>query len=153
MSDDENKKEEPKPFTKGWKPPKRQPKYSDEQVMQALEKTNGHIANAARLLDYKPGYLRNRISDTPELTKFKNELIERRLDDAEDKLQEHIYDRNNLQALVEYLKAVGRRRGYGSATIDMNLEGKMKHSLDDEIAKGLVDKFLHQLEEEEDENE
>jgi len=69
------------------------------------------------------------------------------LDDAERKLQQHIYEKDNVQALLEYLKAVGRRRGYGNAPIDVNLNGKVEHSLDSEIAKGLVDKFQKMLDE------
>ena len=39
MSDDDKKKEEPKPFTKGWKPPGRKSKCTDEEIIRALEET------------------------------------------------------------------------------------------------------------------
>jgi len=147
MSDDDKKKDEPKPFTKGWKPPGRKPKCSHEEIIAALEKTRGHIADAARLLGYTPGTLRKKICETPELRQAKEEIVETRLDDAERKLQQHIYEKDNVQALLEYLKAVGRRRGYGNAPIDVNLNGKVEHSLDSEIAQGLVDKFQKMLDE------
>jgi beta-phosphoglucomutase-like phosphatase (HAD superfamily) len=147
MSDDNKKKEEPKPFTKGWKPPGRKSKCTNEEIIRALEKTRGHIADAARLLGYTPGTLRKKICETPELRQAKEEIVETRLDDAEQKLQQHIYEKDNVQALLEYLKAVGRRRGYGNAPIDVNLNGKVEHSLDSEIAKGLVDKFQKMLDE------
>jgi hypothetical protein len=109
--------------------------------------TRGHIADAARLLGYTPGTLRKKICETPELRQAKEEIVETRLDDAERKLQQHIYEKDNVQALLEYLKAVGRRRGYGNAPIDVNLNGKVEHSLDSEIAQGLVDKFQKMLDE------
>jgi hypothetical protein len=143
-----DKPEEPKPFTKGWKPPGRKPIATDEEIILALEKTRGHIANAARLLGYHPGTLRKKICENPELRQAKEEIIETRLDDAEQKLQQHIYDKDNVQALLEYLKAVGRRRGYGSATIDMHVNGKVEHTLDQEIANSLIDKFQSMLDEE-----
>jgi hypothetical protein len=116
-------------------------KCTNEEIIRALEKTRGHIADAARLLGYTPGTLRKKICETPELRQAKEEIVETRLDDA------HIYEKDNVQALLEYLKAVGRRRGYGNAPIDVNLNGKVEHSLDSEIAKGLVDKFQKMLDE------
>jgi beta-phosphoglucomutase-like phosphatase (HAD superfamily) len=123
---------------------------SDVEIIAALLETKGHIARAARKLGYTPGSLRDKISKSPLLKDAKNEIREQKLDDAEQKLDQHIYEKDNLQALLEYLKAAGKQRGYGSQSIDMHLEGKMEHSCDDTILQSLLGKFESKLKEEAD---
>jgi hypothetical protein len=91
------------------------------------------------------GSLRNIVSANPKLRAHKNEVRETKLDEAERKLDEHIYEQDNLQALLEYLKAVGGSRGYGNSRIDMHLEAKVEHSAEEELLKGLIDKFSDKL--------
>jgi hypothetical protein len=126
-------------------PPIPKRRCTNEQIMSALEKSAGNISKAARILGYKPNSLRLIIANDEELLLFKQDVIETRLDKAENKLDEHIYEKNSLHALEVYLKAVGKYRGYGAAPIDINIQGKIQHSVDEEILKGLIDKFEDQL--------
>lgn len=140
MSEGPKKKKKPVP------PPGKR-RCTNEQIMEALEKASGNISKAARMIGYVPNYLRQVIAKDPELVAFKEGVIETRLDKAENKLDEHIYERNSLHALEVYLKAVGKYRGYGNTPIDINLKGKIEHSVDEDLLKGLIEKFEDQLKE------
>jgi hypothetical protein len=123
-------------------------KYAtDVEIIQALMDTNGHIAKAAKILGYKSHSLRSIVCNNPLLRDAKNEIRDRKLDDAEEKLDEHIYDKDSLPALLEYLKAVGKGRGYGSS-IDVNMQAEVNHNVDDSVLGGLMDKFTKKLKEE-----
>ena len=119
---------------------------TDVQVIQALMDTGGHIAKAAKILGYTGQSLRQIICQNPLLRDAKNEIRERKLDDAESKLDEHIYDKDSLPALLEYLKATGKSRGYGSA-IDVNLAATAEIKVDDSVMMTLMAKFANKLEE------
>lgn len=126
----------------------KKPYASDVEIISALLRHKGHIAKAAKDLGYKATSLRQIICRNPMLREAKNEIREQKLDDAEEKLDEHIYEKNSLQALLEYLKAAGKQRGYGSQSIDMQIEGKLEHSLDDSVLQGLMGKFQEKLDRE-----
>lgn len=153
MSDDKPKRKKGDPYRrmrrKGQKQPKQlvgktKPRQTDAAVIKALLKSNGNIAAAARALGYEPSYLRVRICSNPLLRDAKNEIRESKLDLAEDKLDDHIYSKESLPALLEYLKAVGKHRGYGSS-IDVNLAAQVNHTADDAILGGLLEKFEEKL--------
>lgn len=158
MSDDKPKRKKGQPYQrmrrKGQRQPtqlvgKSKPRQTDAAVIKALLKSNGNIAAAARALGYEACSLRVRICTNPMLRDAKNEIREAKLDLAEDKLDDHIYNKQSLPALLEYLKAVGKHRGYGSS-IDVNLAAQVNHSADDAILGGLLEKFEKKLNEDAD---
>lgn len=118
---------------------------SDVEIIQALMKSRGHIARAAKDLGYTAGSLRQIISNSPLLKQAKDEIREQKLDEAESMLDTHIYEKESLTALLEYLKAVGKSRGYGSQSIDMYLEGRVDHKIDVTIIDSLLTKFESRL--------
>lgn len=157
MADDKKKGKKPiNPKYKGFRPkkgeippmflanagnpnnPGRPAKASDEEIVKALFKTGGNIAAAARILGYSPPVLRKKIAQNPELRAAKNELRDQALDQAEAKLQEHIYEKDSLPALLEYLKAIGKTRGWGH---QLEVKGEIKHKADDAIVEDLLKRF------------
>lgn len=119
----------------------KKPIATDEQIIRALETTGGQIAKAARMLGYAPGTLRKKICACPKLKEAKNEIRETHLDRAEDKLNEHIYEKDSLPALLEYLRAAGGERGYGHNKTYVEMNGQITHTAEDAMMDALVRKF------------
>lgn len=127
----------------------RNPKrHSDEDIKKALDIHRGNVSRAAKALGYHPSALRRRITQTPELNEHCEQVRESSVDLAESILWEHIEDRKSLQACLEYLKAQGKRRGYGSQSIEMQLDANHKHGLDESLLQSLIEKFEKGLEDE-----
>lgn len=104
-----NKEKIPKPLRKvARKTPK---KVTDNQIKEALRATRGLQSLAAEKLDITQGSLSSRISSNPDLLRFREECLERRLDMAENSLSELIEEKN-LGAICFLLKTLGKRRGY-----------------------------------------
>jgi hypothetical protein len=128
--------------------PRNPKRHSDEKIMEALDIHRGNVCRAAKALGYHHSSLRKRISKTPELQEYLTKVREANLDLAESLLWKHIEEKENLQALLEYLKAQGKKRGYGNQSIDMTMDAKVQHKLDENILKGLMDKFEKELDDE-----
>jgi len=132
----------------------RKPKrYTDLQIMQVVEECKGNVSKAADHLGYNRKYLSTRIAKSEEMKIELVEIRERNVDRAEDKLEFHIYEKDSLPALLEYLKAQGKKRGYGSPSIDVTMKGKMEHSVDADLLNSLVDKFSEKLDNDVEEDE
>jgi hypothetical protein len=116
-------------------------KASNERIIEVLQATDGSVAKTAKILGYASGTLRTLLSRDPELKAAREEIRERALDKAEAKLQEHIHDKESLQALLEYLKSIGRIRGYGNGPLEINMTGKVSHTADEDVIDVLVSKF------------
>lgn len=121
---------------------------SDEEIMNAIEAHRGNISAAARVLGYTRPALSNRISNTPELAEHLAHVRETSVDHAESLLWVHIEQKENLQALLEYLKAQGKKRGYGNQSIDMILDAKVNHGVDEAMLEQLLKKFEEGIEDE-----
>lgn len=129
-------------------PGNNKPRATDTEIINMLIETRGNIGEAARRLGYKGNSLRAKICSNPKLRDAKNEIRENLLDQAEAKLEDHIFDKESLPALLEFLKAQGGTRGYGTKPIQMNLDAKLEHSADDSLLKSLMEKFENKLKEE-----
>ena len=92
--------------------------FSDDEIEEALHKTHGLLASAARLLSSfddgrkitKQG-LRKRVKNSEYLTEILNDENEAMLDYAEAKLFQNIKD-GDKTSLIFYLKCKGKERGY-----------------------------------------
>ena len=85
---------------------------TDAEIEKALRQVGGWHSLAAKKLGYSRGYISERVGLSPRLKAVISEIEDHWLDRAEDKLQQHIHDSNNLIANIFYLKTKGRRRGY-----------------------------------------
>lgn len=93
------------------------PKYTAEQVTQALRKSNGIIAQAARELGCERQTVYNYISRYATVKAAYEEAVESTLDMAEAKLLEQI-EAGDPQQVRFYLRTKGKHRGYTERTKD-----------------------------------
>ena len=90
---------------------------TDDEIAEALQKTNGLQTSAAKwLLKYKNAKIdrstiSKRIKNSKELQDVADEIDSKTLDFAEGALLEHIQNKN-LKAIIFYLKCKGKERGY-----------------------------------------
>ena len=96
------------------------PPATQKQILEALERNGGVIAEAARELDYATMSLRAMISKDPVLKRYRKEHIEVLLDEAERGLLEKVRA-GDMKAIRFALSTVGRSRGYSER---LELTGK-----------------------------
>jgi hypothetical protein len=86
-------------------------KYTKEQVIDAIQRSRGFISQAAKILKCTNATIYNYKERYPEVADaIKNER-ESLLDFAEGKLLENI-KKNNMAAIIFFLKTQGKHRGY-----------------------------------------
>lgn len=86
--------------------------YSDKQIIEAIEKTGGNQAAAARALECSRNTIRNRINTSEKVKEAYDSVNEANLDKAENTLLE-LVQAGDFRAVKFYLRTKGRMRGYG----------------------------------------
>lgn len=99
--------------------------YTDKQIIDALEKSGGNQAAAARALDCSRNTIRNRINSSDKVKKAYDEVNEANLDRAENELMELVKE-GDFKAIKFYLRTKGRTRGYGDK---MELDGDLSSTI------------------------
>jgi len=89
----------------------RRPRFTIEQIEEALRQSAGIRSGAAAKLGCTPTTVSNYIARSKRLQKVAEEIVEETLDLAEGVLIKAISD-NNLTATIFYLKTKGKARGY-----------------------------------------
>tara|TARA_R110000824_G_scaffold364159_1_gene552502 strand:- start:299 stop:655 length:357 start_codon:yes stop_codon:yes gene_type:complete len=84
---------------------------TNEQIIEALEKSGGIVLRAAVKLGVNRQTIYNRLQKSPELKAAKISAEESGLDLAESKLMTNINKGDNT-CIIFYLKTKGRKRGY-----------------------------------------
>ena len=89
----------------------RQPRFTEDQVAEALRSAGGIRSDAAALLKCSPSTIKRYIDRSEALATIAREVVEEVVDLAESKLVDAIND-GNLTAIMFYLKTKGKDRGY-----------------------------------------
>jgi hypothetical protein len=89
----------------------RTPKFTPEQVTQAIIDAQGMITIAARRLGCGRKTIYEYMKRHPEIVEAREEAEERMLDFAESKLFTKISD-GDMTAIIWFLKTKGKKRGY-----------------------------------------
>lgn len=114
------------------------PKFTKQQVEDALIKAKGLVSDAASYLGCDPRTVRNYFERYPTLKELCNEQREALLDFTEKKLFEKIAE-GNLTAIIFFLKTQGRSRGYYE-----RIETNTSFSIDkNDIPKDVLDKLTY----------
>ncbi len=87
-------------------------KFTDNELIDALEKSGGFRTETARLLGVTRSAITNRLNSNDELKEIVTDIEERRLDIAETSLIRAV-ECGEPWAVQFYLKRKGKRRGYG----------------------------------------
>lgn len=85
--------------------------YSDEDIIAALGKSNGHVTAAAKMLGSCTETISYRIATSPEVRKAWRKGRRSLVDAAENKLRDAV-EKGYFPAIMFALKTLGRRRGY-----------------------------------------
>ncbi|HET7100694.1 MAG TPA: hypothetical protein VFJ52_06055 [Terriglobia bacterium] len=88
------------------------PKFTKEQVKKALEKADGLVSFAARILKCTPQTVRRYLTRWPDLLEIREEGKSELVDIAEATLKTHLVA-GKPYAVSLVLKTLGRDRGYG----------------------------------------
>ena len=89
----------------------RKSRVSDEQLIEALEKSGGIMAAAARAVGLDRSTVHHRINSDEKLKAVWEDIREVNLDLVEGKLRQAIQN-GELAAIFFYLKCQGKRRGW-----------------------------------------
>ncbi len=105
----------------------------EDDVAQALVKTDGNISKAADRMGVDSGRLRLFVDRSPRLRAVIDETFETAVDDAIGVLLEGLHDQasflNRFYAAKEFLRSeAGRRRGFGREHVGASLELKNTES-------------------------
>lgn len=87
------------------------PRFTVEQVADALTKSHGFLSGAAKALGCTRRTITNYLNRHESLRRHVDELREQRLDFAEGVLMRLIKE-GNVAAVIFFLKTQGRNRGY-----------------------------------------
>lgn len=90
---------------------KRSPKYTKQEVIEALEASNGLVSLAADRLNITPEAIYKRMKTDPDIAEVMQTARNRQLDFAESQLFKAIAN-GELTAMIFYLKTIGKQRGY-----------------------------------------
>jgi hypothetical protein len=82
-----------------------------EQIKDTLEKCAGYQNKASRAMGVSTAWLSLKINATPELKELRDELMELKIDVAEESLEQRIKDKSDA-CLIFFLKTKARHRGY-----------------------------------------
>jgi hypothetical protein len=99
------------------------------QIERAMRLARGNITLVARALERSRAGIYKRISDSPHLQQVKEDILEEEIDLREGKLRTMGFDQNNVTALLAWLNANAKHRGYGRQNLDVrgSLEHDHKH--------------------------
>lgn len=86
--------------------------YTNEQIKEALEKANGQVYIAARMLGCKHVTIYNRFKQFPELREFAQSFKEVITDEVEQALVEAATQKKEAWAITFWLKTQAKHRGY-----------------------------------------
>ena len=86
-------------------------RFTEQQIAEAVEKAGGILTSAARNLGCDPSTIYSYLQRFPALGDVVTAAREGTLDLAESKLIEQI-KKNNLTAIIFFLKTQGKSRGY-----------------------------------------
>jgi hypothetical protein len=111
--------------------------HTDEEIVEALDKTYGLVEPAARILGMTRQALQNRIRKNPEIRKFQIACDEKLIDLSVSKLIERI-EAGELGAILHVLKTKGRSRGFGEV-LDVNLNGNLDVDVELELQNQSVE--------------
>ena len=98
----------------------RQPRFTIDQIAEALRSAAGIRSGAAALLGCSPSTIKRYVDRYETLARIEKEVVEFTLDLAESRLLDAINE-GNLTAVMFYLKTKGKNRGYSERH---QLEGK-----------------------------
>jgi len=122
---EEYKEAKSKDFFKGRKVKKNNGALlTNEFLLSCLEKTGGNISKAAQLADCSRTVYYKRMNEVEGFEEMLEDIRETKLDAAEDILWQHI-EEGNPNAVMFYLKTIGKTRGYTTAT-DINVNGRQE---------------------------
>lgn len=107
--------------------------YSDKQIIDALEKTHGNQAAAARALECSRNTIRNRINSSEDVKEAYDSVNEANLDKAENELMDLVRS-GDFRAIKFYLRTKGRKRGYGDR-LDLTSKGDKLPTLQVEVMR------------------
>lgn len=91
------------------------PKFTVDQVEQALRAAAGIYTQAAVMLHCAPNTIANYVKRNKRLQRAYDEILDERLDLAETALLKAIGD-SDVRAVIFYLKTKGKHRGYTERT-------------------------------------
>ena len=97
-------------------------KYNHKLMRAALSRCDGRITDAARMVGCGYSTIRNWMNRHPELRALIEESREVNLDLAESRLLKRIR-KDDLAAIIFYLKSQGKERGYGQSA-QVEITGK-----------------------------
>jgi hypothetical protein len=99
-----------------------------EQIKDTLEKCAGYQNKAARAMGVSAAWLSMKINSTPELKELRDELMELKIDVAEETLEQRIKDKSDT-ALIFFLRTKARHRGYSQDVLTENNLSAIKEYL------------------------
>lgn len=108
---------------------KRVDAIKDEDIAEALFKTQGLQYKAAHILGCSPGRLAARIKESPFLQEIRLDARETRIDEAEKGLFEAV-DQKDLTAILFTLKTIGKNRGYSQDSQEAQVVDKLILAID-----------------------
>ena len=87
-------------------------KISNEEIMTVLEKTEGNISRAAKILELNDTTLYRKAKKDPEIKEFLELLDQRLIDLAKDVLREKLETDKDLKAAIFLLETKGKDEGF-----------------------------------------
>jgi hypothetical protein len=98
-----------------------------KQIEAALRAARGNVMYASEMLNRTRAAIYDRISKSEHLQKVQQELLEEELDLHEGKLRTLGFDKDNVTALLAFLNARGKERGYGRQNVEVKGDVGHKH--------------------------
>jgi hypothetical protein len=101
---------------------------SIEKIKETLIKCGGYQAKTAKVLDVSGGWLSEKINSTQELKDLRDELLELKIDIAEEVLEQRIREKSDT-CLIFFLKTKAKHRGYSQEILTENNLSAIKEYL------------------------
>jgi len=99
-----------------------------EQIKDTLEKCAGYQNKAAIALGVSTAWLSLKINSTQELKELRDQIMELKIDVAEEMLEQRIKDKSDT-ALIFFLRTKARHRGYSQDVLTENNLSAIKEYL------------------------
>lgn len=116
-----------------------------QQLAECMKRHKGSLSKVATELDLPVEVVRRKVRFTPELQRVKRNIIEEKLDKAEEKLDDQV-ENGNITAITYTLTNLAKERGYGKGN-DVDVQVSIQHSA------GMIKRLQQGLEEDTDWNE
>ena len=97
-------------------------------IGDALRATKGNFTRAGALCGMKRQSISGRIDAAPALQLVVEQIIQEELDEFEEKLKTMGLKLDNFSAIMAYLNAKGRARGYGFR-VGVDVKGSIDHNI------------------------